>query len=208
MSVVGRLDRFQRRHPSAGLPLAVVYKFLDDQGFYLAALIAFYAFISLFPLFLLFSTILGFALENDPGLREEILESAARQIPVIGQQIETQQLRGSGTAVTVAVLTALYGSLGVAQALQNAMNVAWGVRRNERPNPVLSRVRSLGLLSVLGLFIVATTVLSQLGSVLGDRVAWFSATSAVFFFIGSLVLSSIFFVVVCRMGTAAAPRIG
>lgn len=207
MSVVGRLDRFQRRHPSAGLPLAVVYKFLDDQGFYLSALVAFYAFISLFPLFLLFSTILGFALENDPGLRQEILDSAARQIPVIGQQIETQQLRGSGTAVTVAVLTAVFGSLGVAQALQNAMNVAWGVRRNERPNPVLSRVRSLGLLGVLGLFIVATTVLSQLGSVIGDRVAWFSNTSAVFLFVGSLALSSMFFVVVCRMGTSAAPRI-
>ena len=96
------LDTRQRRHPILGGPLAVVYKFFDDQGFYLSALIAFYAFLSLFPLFLLFSTILGFALENDPHLRTQILESAARQIPVIGQQIETHELRGSGTAVAIA----------------------------------------------------------------------------------------------------------
>ncbi len=34
-----RLDRFQRRHPGAGFPLAVLYKYVDDQGGYLAALI-------------------------------------------------------------------------------------------------------------------------------------------------------------------------
>lgn len=204
---VGRLDAVQRRNRLLGAPLGVVYKFLDDQGFYLAALIAFYAFISLFPLFLLFSTILGFALENDAGLREDILESAARQIPVIGQEIETAGLRGSGTAVTVAVVTAVFGSLGVAQAIQNAMNVVWGIRRNERPNPLTSRLRSLGLLGALGLFVVATTVISQIGSILGNRVPWFSATSAVFLFVGSFVLSAIFFVVISRLGTAKPPQI-
>src|SRR3712207_8946604 len=45
-----RSDRFQRRHPAAGFPLAVVYKFVDDQGTYLAALITYYGFLSLFPL--------------------------------------------------------------------------------------------------------------------------------------------------------------
>jgi len=39
MSVTERLDRMQRRHPVLGFPLAVLYKFVDDQGSYLAALI-------------------------------------------------------------------------------------------------------------------------------------------------------------------------
>jgi len=34
-----RLDRMQRRHRVLGFPLAVLYKFVDDQGSYLAALI-------------------------------------------------------------------------------------------------------------------------------------------------------------------------
>ena len=39
--VVARLDDYQQRHRWVGLPLAVVYKFLDDQGTYLAALITY-----------------------------------------------------------------------------------------------------------------------------------------------------------------------
>jgi membrane protein len=37
MSAIDRIDRFQRRHPWAGMPLAVIYKFFDDQGNYLTA---------------------------------------------------------------------------------------------------------------------------------------------------------------------------
>jgi hypothetical protein len=37
MSMVSRADAYQRRHRWAGLPLAVLYKFADDQGSYLAA---------------------------------------------------------------------------------------------------------------------------------------------------------------------------
>jgi membrane protein len=33
--VASSVDRFQRRHTWAGFPLAVVYKFADDQGGYL-----------------------------------------------------------------------------------------------------------------------------------------------------------------------------
>ena len=32
MTMVSRVDGYQRRHGWAGLPLAVMYKFADDQG--------------------------------------------------------------------------------------------------------------------------------------------------------------------------------
>src|SRR4051794_19721752 len=57
---VAALDRCQRRHRRLGFPLAVIYKFADDQGPYLTALITYYGFLSLFPLLLLLVTILGF----------------------------------------------------------------------------------------------------------------------------------------------------
>ena len=87
MSLVERLDRMQRRHPAAGYPLAVAYKFFDDQGNYLTAMITYYAFLSLFPLLLLLISILGFALHDDPGLQARVLDSALSRLPVIGQQI-------------------------------------------------------------------------------------------------------------------------
>ena len=56
----------------------MLYKFSDDQGSYLAALIAYYAFVSMFPLLLLAATILGYVLSGDPGLQQRILSSALR----------------------------------------------------------------------------------------------------------------------------------
>lgn len=202
LTVHRRIDRFQRRHPVLGVPIAVVYKFLDDQGVYLAALIAFYGFISIFPLFLLLTSILGFALDFDPQLREEIIETAMAQLPVIGTQIQAKALSGSFTAVTIGALTALYGAIAVASAVQNAMNVAWNVRRNQRPNPVALRLRSIGLIGILGLFVFGTTILSQVG---GALAGWLGLSGYAQFFTlaGSLVVSVLLFVAIFRFGTVA-----
>lgn len=164
MSLTGTLDRFQQRHPAAGFPLAVVYKYVDDQGNYLAALMAYYGFVSLFPLLLLLTTGLGLLLRDDPELQRQVLESALTQIPVLGDELVRDPLRlPGGKALVVGVLGSLYGGLGVAQAAQNAMNAVWGVPRNSRPNPLLVRAKSLQLLGTVGLGLLATTVLSGFG---------------------------------------------
>jgi membrane protein len=167
VDLAGRLDRFQRRHPGAGFPLAVIYKFVDDQGSFLTAMITYYAFLSVFPLLLLLTSVLGFALQGSPELQEQVLNSALSRFPVIGQQLaeNVQSLRGSMVAVVVGLVGGLYGSLGVAQAAQNAFNKVWAVPRNSRPNPVKARLRSLLMLVVLGLGALASTVLSSLTTV-------------------------------------------
>ena len=119
-----------------GFPIAVIYKFFEDQGPYLAALITYYGFLSLFPLLLLLASVLGFVLQDDPELQERILDSTLSQFPIIGQQLaEPQGLRGSTVAVVVGGLVALYGAMGVAQALQNAVNVSWAVPRTTARTP-------------------------------------------------------------------------
>lgn len=162
MGAVTRLDEYQRRHRWAGFSLAVVYKYFDDQGPYLAALITYYAFVSLIPLLLLSVTILGFLLSGDPELQRQILHSALGQFPIIGDQLgdRVNPLGGHAAGLVVGILGALYGGMGVAQAGQNAMNKIWGVPRNSRPNPIKSRFRSLMLLLVLGAGVLLTTVLS------------------------------------------------
>src|SRR4029077_11729141 len=61
-------------------------------------------------------------------------------------------------AVVAGVLIAFSGSLGLGTAIQNAMNIAWSVPRNSRPNPFLLRLKSLLLLVITGaaLFVVTT----------------------------------------------------
>ena len=62
-------------------------KFGDDQAGNLAALIAYYAFVAIFPLLLVLVTVLDIVLKNDPALQHKLLNSALTQYPVIGQQI-------------------------------------------------------------------------------------------------------------------------
>lgn len=164
--VVDFMDAYQRRHPWLGVPIAVVYKFSDDQGPYLTALIAFYGFLSLFPLLLLLTTILGFVLESDPGLQADVVDSTFAELPVIGSQLRenVESLKGSGVGLAVGIAGTLYGCLGVAGAIQNAFNRAWAVPRNERPNPIALRLRSLLLLLVLGAGVLVTTALSALAT--------------------------------------------
>jgi inner membrane protein YhjD len=165
MSVSERLDHFQRSHPGTGFTIAVLYKFGDDSGTYLAALLTYYGFISFFPLLLLFSTILGFLLRGNAHLQQQLVHSALQQFPVIGPQLSTpEQLGGGVTGLVIGVLVSLYGGLGIAQAVQYAMNTAWAVPRHRRPNPFAARGRSLLLLSTGGLAILCTSVLSALGS--------------------------------------------
>ena len=160
------LDRFQQKHTWAGLPLAVVYKYVDDQGAYLSALITYYGFLSIFPMLLLLVTILGYALEGNKHLQHEVLHSALAQFPVIGDQLGStvRQLQGNGVALVVGILGSLYGALGVAQAAQNALNRVWAVPRGDRPNPLKSRARSLLLMLVIGAGLLITTALSALSA--------------------------------------------
>lgn len=165
MGIVGRIDGFQRRHPVIGFPLAVVYKFFDDQGNYLAAMMTYYAFVAIFPLMLLGTSILGFVLGAKPEWQEDILNSALAQFPIIGDQLgRPEGLTGSAAGIAFGTLAALYGSLGLAQSLQNAMHVAWSVPRNSRPNPLYARVKSLLLLVTAGAALLSVSVVSTIAS--------------------------------------------
>ena len=164
MAVTEYLDRFQRSHPWVGFPLAVAYKYFDDFGTYLAALLTYYGFVSLFPLLLLLSTVLGFVLSGDQRLQHEVLTSALHQFPVIGGDLAHPKRLGGGPAgLAVGIAGSLYGGLGVAQAFQYAVNTMWAVPRNSRPNPFKARGRSLLLLAIAAVAVLGTTVLSIVG---------------------------------------------
>lgn len=158
------LDGLQQRSRAAGYVIAVAYKYIDDQGGYLAALITYYAFVSLFPLLLLMTTTLGVVLAGHPDLQQQILDTAVSQVPVIGEQLgQPQQLSGGVVAVVVGIAGALYGGLGVGVAVQNAMDTVWAVPKHRRPDPIRGRIRSLVLLLVLGTAAIATTALAAIG---------------------------------------------
>jgi len=155
------LDGFQQRHPRLSFPAAVVKKFGDDQAGQLAALIAYYAFVSLFPLLLVFVTVLGFVLQGNPSAQEHVLNSTLSQFPIIGTQLKdnVHSLTGSAGALAIGLAGSLLGALGITGAAQNAFNQVWHVPRKERPNFLSWRLRGLGTIVGLGvLSILSTTV--------------------------------------------------
>jgi YihY family inner membrane protein len=163
--LVDRLDDLQRRHRALGFPLGVIYKFFDDQGNYLAAIVTYYTFVAIFPLLLIGSSVLGFLLQGNTELQQQILNSALAQFPIVGTQLGTPEgLQGSTSAVVVGALAATYGILGLGQAAQNAVNVAWAIPRNSRLNPFVSRVRSFLLFILGGLSLLILAVLSSVAS--------------------------------------------
>jgi membrane protein len=96
--VLRALDRFQQRHGVLGFPVGVVKKFGDDQAGKHAALLAYYGFLSLFPLLLVFVTLLGYALANNQELQRQVIETVVAQFPVLGSQLQDslQTIQGSG----------------------------------------------------------------------------------------------------------------
>jgi membrane protein len=173
MRIVASLDRWQRRHALGGFPVAVAKKFGEDGASRLAALIAYYAFFSLFPLLLAFVSILGFVLEDNPSLRADVVDSALARIPVVGAELsgELEPLTGSPAALAVGLAGALWAGLGVTVALGRAFAEIWDVPRLEQPSGLKARVRGLILLGILGVTLIASTALAGLaiGGGVGPR---------------------------------------
>jgi YihY family inner membrane protein len=159
--VMRKVDAIQKSKSFLGFVIGVVKKFGDDQAGYLAALVAYYAFFSLFPLLLVFTTALGFVLQNNPDMQKSITDTLHNKVPIL-QFLQIGQLKGSGLALVIGLVFALLAGIGVIQALQYAMDEIWGVPKRKRPNFFVSRLRALIMLAVLGLGVVAATAAAAL----------------------------------------------
>ncbi|MGO9789747.1 MAG: YhjD/YihY/BrkB family envelope integrity protein [Solirubrobacteraceae bacterium] len=73
--------------------MAVIRKFGDDQTGSLAALVAYYAFFSLFPALLVLVTILGFVLQGDASAQKSVENSVLGQFPIIGRSSRSTRCR-------------------------------------------------------------------------------------------------------------------
>jgi membrane protein len=193
------LDTFQRRHPALAVPLAVQKKVSDDSAGNYAALIAYYGFLSLFPLLLLAVAILGFIVQSNATAYSTIRHSGLPDIPIIGTTLKHGHLTGSGIGVAVGALGALWAGLGVTMALQNAFNQVNGVPFTRRPNYLKLRLRGVRLLFAVGFFEIVTTTLSGLlSSGVGGTLV------EVIGFVVTFALNALLFAVAFRLLTDAS----
>ena len=153
-------DRRQQQSRVLAFPVAVIKKFTEDQAGQLGALIAYYAFISLFPLLLILVTVLGFVLQNNPSEQKTILDGTLGKVPLIADSISIQGLHGSIAALVIGVVLALLAGMGITNAAQSAFNRIWGVPFTARPDALTRRLHSLGVLLLLGALTVASAAVA------------------------------------------------
>src|SRR5579862_665339 len=194
-----RADLIQQDRPRLAFVVAAWKKFGDDQAGNLAALVAYYAFFSLFPLLLVLVTVLDLVLRGNPHLQHELLSSAYKQYPLIGGQ-HFHSLSGTGLALFFGLAGTLFGARGVASAIQNALNSAWEVPFTRRPGFPWSMLRSLALIVVIGVGQVTAITLSSMAGGTGHIISGAAAKAAAI--LVALVLNFGVFWLAFRVGTA------
>jgi membrane protein len=195
-------DRIQQSHRWLAVVVATVKKFSDDRAGNLAALVAYYAFASVFPLLLVAYTILDLLAQSNPTLAHR-LTAALHDYPVVGDIKISRPLTGTGIALFVGILITLYAARGVANTIQNAMNAVWAVPRYQRPRFAKRLARSLGLLAVLGPGEIVTIALSTIAGGAGHLGGFGAKVAAV---VVSLLLNIGLFWLGFRIATAKEVR--
>jgi membrane protein len=144
---------------------ATADRYGDDAGGYLAAAIAYYAFLSFFPLVLLGVSTVGFALERAPGIQEEVEAALTRAVPGV-EALVARSLRaareGRVSLGLIGLAGLLWAGTGVVGAGRNAVRIVF---REGAQMPGLKRMAWLVAVTAgLGVVALTATGLSALAA--------------------------------------------
>lgn len=145
---------------------AVSDRYAHDSGGYMSAAIAYYGFLSLFPLLLLALSIVGFVLAGRPGLQEDVAGSISEAVPglstLIRDNLEGLVKARAGVGV-IALAGLLWTGMGVAGAARNALR-----RIFRQPLPLgIVQDKLLLLVKTVGLGLLALVATGLAGVVAG-----------------------------------------
>jgi len=157
MGVKGYIDRFQQRRRRLAITVATLRKFNEDHTGDLAAMVAFWAFFSIFPLLLVFVTVLGYTVPADT--KEDVLGKVSQLFPLLNPD-EVGTLSGSLWPLLLGGITALWSGTAVMRTAQSAFDAVWEIPEKDRAGLVRKVARSLLALFTIGAGLVAATLVS------------------------------------------------
>jgi YihY family inner membrane protein len=147
----------------------VIKKYGDDNGGVLASNLAYSAFVSIFPLLLILTTILGLVAAVNPTVRMQVLDAVAGQVPLIGKTLtgNVQELkRSSIIGLIIGFIGLIWGAIGLAQSGLFTMEQVWNLPGPARPGYVQRLGRAMLFIALLGGGVIATTFLASLNTYL------------------------------------------
>jgi membrane protein len=178
----------------------------EDKAPKLAAALATYTMLSIAPLLVIVTKIVGIVYRNGAG--KKISDTLQNVMPGVGgeaieKMIEQASKPGQGTVATVvSILVAAYGATGVFAELQDSMNTIWEVK--PKPLGIMGwlRARFFSFATVLGLafLFMVSTVGSAVVIGLGNRMSAGNAVVAwVLTHLVSLVVMTVLFGLIFKL---------
>ena len=159
------------------LLIRLVNEFITLRGPYLAAAIAFYAFLSLFPLTIGLITLLHMV-SGHTNFEKIIIEGLSEQIPVLTEtsgptfveQFVSETTDNPAVTSTFTGLVLFVAALGVFGAIRESVNIMWGLRRRRSffMRKIVEGLLMLGALLLLFASLIISTVYSFISDVGGD----------------------------------------
>src|SRR6266481_5219777 len=116
---IRKVDATQQRFTPTSFVFGVVKKYGDDNGGVLASNLAYSAFVSVFPLLLILTTILGLVASVNPSVRSQVLDAVSGQVPQNGKTLtgSVHELkRSSIIGLIIGFIGLIWGATGLAQA--------------------------------------------------------------------------------------------
>lgn len=167
-----RADAFQRRHAPMAVPIAVQRKFSEDESANLASMIAFWGVFSIFPLFLVFVTLLGFFLT--PSVKLHVLTNIAGMFPLLDVST-VHSLSGQWWALILGLVSALWSGISVVRVTQFAFDSVWEIPYTNRAKLSGRVLRAVRVLATIGLGLVLSTLITGFaaGSATGISLGWY-----------------------------------
>lgn len=142
-------------------------RYAEDQGGYLAAAIAYYGFLSFFPLVLLALSVIGFVLAARPGLQAEMQDAVARSVPgleaLVGRNL-TRIAEARAGAGVIGLLGLLWTGTGVVGAGRNSVRQVF--REGPPKGGLGDKAWLLGVTIGLGLIALIATGLAGMAATL------------------------------------------
>jgi uncharacterized BrkB/YihY/UPF0761 family membrane protein len=164
-----RVMDLRAKHPA----IEIVVDMLDGWRRHLsgrnASVVAFFGFVSIFPLMLAATTILGFVLQDNEELQQRIIDGALADIPVLGQQLQNDptSLNGSVWALVIGLAGALWGATKAFAGLQAALDDVWEVEVDHRASLPVQRGKALLGILIIGGAQIASIALATLVNAAG-----------------------------------------
>lgn len=117
-----------------------------------ASLLSFWGFLSIFPLLLVATTIVGLVLEGNEELQDEVIDSALTDIPILGAELASNPaaINGSVTVLVLGLIGALWSGSRAFVGAQLAFDDVWEVPIDDRSAMPVQRLRALVGMAIIG----------------------------------------------------------